>query len=53
MLYQIVRAQEFRDNLLQRYPYLLDQFLQQTIEDNKPGVSNPEQVIQPMLNGFA
>ncbi|KAL4773675.1 hypothetical protein BDW60DRAFT_19971 [Aspergillus nidulans var. acristatus] len=37
LLTSFVRAQEFRDNLLQRYPYLLDQFLQQTIEDNKPG----------------
>ncbi|KAL4754801.1 hypothetical protein BDW72DRAFT_165377 [Aspergillus terricola var. indicus] len=37
LLTSFARTQEFRDNLLQRYPYLLDQFLQQTIEGNEPG----------------
>ncbi|KAL4821036.1 hypothetical protein BDW67DRAFT_76673 [Aspergillus spinulosporus] len=37
LLTSFTRAQEFRDNLLQRYPYLLDQFLQQAIEGNEPG----------------
>ncbi|RDW86206.1 uncharacterized protein DSM5745_02848 [Aspergillus mulundensis] len=29
------QAQEFRDSLLQRYPYLLDQFLRQAVEGNE------------------
>ncbi|KAL4739106.1 hypothetical protein BDV11DRAFT_215475 [Aspergillus similis] len=37
LLTSFARAQEFRDNLLKRYPHLLDQFLQQTIEGNEPG----------------
>ncbi|KAL4971769.1 hypothetical protein BDW66DRAFT_164741 [Aspergillus desertorum] len=37
LLTSFARAQEFRDDLLQRYPYLLDQFLQQTIEGNEAG----------------
>ncbi|KAL6237095.1 hypothetical protein BDW75DRAFT_205168 [Aspergillus navahoensis] len=32
LLASFARAQEFRDNLLQQYPHLLDKFLQQTIE---------------------
>ncbi|CBF76774.1 hypothetical protein AN4791.2 [Aspergillus nidulans FGSC A4] len=37
LITSFARAQEFRDNLLQRYPYLLDQFLHQTIEGSEPG----------------
>ncbi|KAL4906854.1 hypothetical protein BDW74DRAFT_189963 [Aspergillus multicolor] len=32
---RFAQVQEFRDSLLQRYPYLLDQFLQQAIEGNE------------------
>ncbi|KAL4991513.1 hypothetical protein BDW68DRAFT_184949 [Aspergillus falconensis] len=35
LLASFARAQGFRDNLLRRYPHLLDKFLQQTIEGNE------------------
>ncbi|KAL4997665.1 hypothetical protein BDV10DRAFT_201754 [Aspergillus recurvatus] len=35
LLASFARAQEFRDNLLRRYPHLLDEFLQRTIEGNE------------------
>lgn len=36
---KIALAQEFRDTLLQRYPYHLDQFLQQSTEGSEAEVS--------------